>query len=79
MECIVGRFLFQKTFLGAKKSSTCSHRKIFLLNILKILHVYPNYSGWMYIFSGTLPTMQLIYVYTDIYQGPKLLQTAVYI
>ena len=43
-------FSFEKTFLGAKKSLTCSHRKIFTPIILKISHVYPNYSGWKEIF-----------------------------
>ena len=40
-----GKVLILKLSLGAKKSLMCSHRKIFMLNILKILHIYPHYSG----------------------------------
>ena len=40
-------FNFRKHPWEQKKAfKTCSHRKIFMLNILKKLHVYPNYSGW---------------------------------
>ena len=54
--CIVGRFWFWRTSLGAIKSLTFSDRKIFVVNISKILHVYPHYSGGKFS-SGTLPTM----------------------
>ena len=71
-ECIVERFIILKTSLGTKKYLTCSHRKISMLNILKILHFFPHYAGWEVNFQvATLLTMQSICLYTDIYQGFK--------
>ena len=48
------------------------HRKIFMLRILKILHVYCITLAGSKFSSGTLPTMHSIYVYTDIYQGLQI-------
>ena len=42
-----------------------------MLNILKILYVYPYYSGWGVNFLVN-STMHSIYVYTDIHQGLKM-------
>ena len=41
-----GKVLILENIPGHKKIIKCSHRKIFMLNILKISHVYPHYSGW---------------------------------
>ena len=40
-----GKVLILKIVPGRKNSLTCSHMKIFLLNILKILYLY-YYTGW---------------------------------
>ena len=63
-----------------KKSLTCSHRKIFMVNLLKIWHVYPHYSGWEVNFVvETFPQCSR-YIYILIYiKGSKFLQTVVYI
>ena len=51
-----------------------------MLNILKILHVYPHYSGWEVNFLVETFPLHLIYLYTDIYQGLKIFaNTCIYI
>ena len=52
---------------------------IFMLNILKTTSLSTLFWLESKFYSGTLPTMHSIYVYTDIYQGLKIFQTAIYI
>ena len=71
----MGRFQFKKTPQGAKKSLTCSHRKILILNILKILHVYPHYLA-INKFSTDFPQCTLYIHILICIKGSKCLQTA---
>ena len=67
-----GKVVILENILGRKKmckKSTCSHRKIFLLNILKMF-IQITLPGSKFS-SATLPTMHSIYLYTDGYQGLK--------
>ena len=45
-----------------------------MLNIVKILHVYPHYSGWEvhFVVEPFPQIMHLIYLYNDMYQGLKV-------
>ena len=75
-----GKVFILKIVPGCKNSLTCSHRKIFLLNILNILHVYLHYTGWeVNVLVGPFPQCTR-YIYILIYmKGSKFWQTAVHI
>ena len=77
MHC--GKVLILENIPGPpRKSLTCSHRKIFMLNILKISHVYPHFSGWKVNFLVEPFPQCTRYIHILIYiKGSNVLQTAI--